>query len=173
MHCLQNALRSQFSQCRNLQRHRDPKSSLSWITVDTIAVGTTAIGGVAVGLINAIGLAAISFLNAMGLVTFSPVNAVGLVAIGGRERSGRSRCRRHQRSWVGCHWRDELHGNNRRRGQKRQERAALLLTPDVGAGFRVGRRAVREPPLREDRWGWPRRSARTWSGSLRRAAVSG
>ena len=44
-------------------------SSLSWITVDTIAVGTTAIGGVAAGLVNAIGLVAISFLNAMGLVT--------------------------------------------------------------------------------------------------------
>ena len=54
-----------------------------------------------------------------------------------------------------------------------EEGADLVGVLAQGGGFRVGRRAVREPPVREDRWGWPRRSARTWSGSLRRAAVSG
>ncbi len=55
-----------------------------------------------------------------------------------------------QLAWSRLEASTQLHGDNRRRGQKRQERAAPLLTPDAGAGFRVGRRAVREPPLREE-----------------------
>ena len=133
------------------------------------------------GLINAIGLAAISFLNAMGLVTFSPVNAVGLVAIGGVNAVGvvavgginavglvaiggmnstgiiavggrnvRSVLPR-RRSGSGL----EDFANARQIGARTWSgslRRAAVQGRKTG-GSRTGRRAVREPPLREDRWG--------------------
>ena len=102
------------------------------------------------GFINAIGLVAISFLNAMGLVILQPRERSGARCHWRGERGGRGRRGRRECNWLGRDWRPQLHGDNRRRGQKRQERVSPLLTPDTGAGFRVGRRAVREPPLREE-----------------------
>ncbi len=59
-----------------------------WFTIDTIAVGNSAIGLVAAGTFNSVALVAVSFLNAMGLVAIGGLNATGVIAIaGGTSRS--------------------------------------------------------------------------------------
>ena len=55
----------------------------SWLTVDNVAVGDTAVGVVAAGRWTAIAMVAVAWLNALGLVTISPLNSVGFIAIGG------------------------------------------------------------------------------------------